>query len=570
MKLAWNRLGTPDAISWVVVVLASVQIFAGSLTAPFVDITGRFAEFLGARMVSLLFALLVLAIGKWLLQKFATEHPRPAITLASFAFSTMLLSISMNWMLIVLDFTEEWNILQRIIISLPGFFAILVVSGLLSSYARESARRNEELAATATAFAATREQAAQRIQERKSSLLAAVKREVELSLGDIDAQSEATTALRSLIDDVVRPMSYQLSRERAPSNLVEVDVPETMPSWARILAQATQVNPAHPLATSTWLGLLLGSFLITGFGLLGFLATLVQVTLAFLTLGLIRWLWPLLPTHLPNLARVLIFSSSILLFTAFSTPLLKAITGYGFNTPTVFTGWFTLSLFITWTVTLVITVNESLRHTYAQLSSTVDELKREVIGLNNELRMLQKNISRVLHGPVQEAISASLARLQKTSPGSDISQLISDVQRRVSEALAAVDEPVHSQINLKQALDDLVELWDEVVQISISLDEQTKSRIEQDAYASSALLELVREACGNAIRHGQAKHIQVVVSLAAAQNAILINVENDGTALKLGQTAGLGSQIFDEMCLEWSRIQLANAVQVNALIPITR
>lgn len=62
----------------------------------------------------------------------------------------------------------------------------------------------------------------------------------------------------------------------------------------------------------------------------------------------------------------------------------------------------------------------------------------------------------------------------------------------------------------------------------------------------------------------------MVVSLAAAQNAVLINVENDGTALKLGQTAGLGSQIFDEMCLEWSRIQLANAVQVNALIPITR
>ena len=568
MKQAWNRLGTPDAISWVVVVLASVQIIAGSITAPFVDISGRFAEFLGARLVSLLVALVVLGIGKLLLVKLAKENPKPWLALFIFAVSTVGLTVTMNWMLIITGFTDEWNIPRRIIIALPGFFAIQILSAVLSAYARESSRRNEELAATAAMLVSTREQAAERILERKSALITAVKREVELSLLGVGAGTNATTALRSLIDDVVRPMSYQLSREIAPQSAADITVPETRVSWTSILSQAVRGNPSHPVTATLWLGLLLGSFLMTGFGLLGFLATLVHVAFAYLTLTITRVLWPRLPEQFPDWARMVLFSLVVLFFTFVSTPIITMMTGHGLTVPSVFIAWFVLSLFITWTVTLVMTVNQTLRDTYIQLSTTVVELKREVIQLNNELRLLQKNVSRVLHGPVQEAISASLARLQGTSAGIDEATLLADAQHRVQQALLLIDQPVESRLNLRRALEELVELWDEVVRITVAMDDRTTERVEQDSFASTTLIELILEACGNAIRHGQAKNIRVSVSVVKADDSIQLTVENDGKPLTAEPTSGLGSQFFDEMCLEWSRVQSGEVVLLEALIPL--
>lgn len=570
MKQAWNRLGTPDAISWVVALLAGIQLVAGSLAAPFVDVTNRLGEFVGLRLLSVVPMLIVLLLGKFLLDKFAQSQPLPLLTVIVFLVSTISVTVTLNWLLILTGFTTEWTVPRRIAVAIPGVFTIQIISAVLVAYARESSRRNQELALTATELVETRQQANSRIQDRKLELVNSVQREIERSLKHLDANASgnASENLKSLIDDVVRPMSYQLSREVSGHKSAEYNISHPKISWSGILTMAVRGNPAYPAATSLWIGLLLGAFLITGFALNGVVATLVLIAFAFVVLSVTKLLWSRIPAAAPVWVRTVLFSLLIIVFAWGSTPFLAAITGYGFTEFPVRIGWLILCVFMTWTVTLVNTVNSSLRETYVQLSTTIDELKREVIHLNNELRLLQKNLSRVLHGPVQEAISASLARLQSAKPGQNQTQLIADARRRVQDALSLLDKPLETRTDLQRSLADLVELWDEVVHIDISMDVQTRETIEQDVFASYTLIELIREACGNAIRHGEATRIEVSVDISDEGDSVQLTITNNGTPLPPSPSRGFGSQMFDEMCLDWSRNQDGAVVRFEAELPL--
>ena len=572
MKQAWHRLGTPDAISWVLVVLTSTQIVAGSLTAPFVDTTGRLSEFLGVRAVSLFVGLSLLGVGKILLMKFARQRPKPWLTLLIFASATIGITVSMNGLLILTKFTNEWNIPRRILVSLPGFFTILIISAILVAYAREASRRNEELSETITELAHTRNEASARIQKRKKNLVESIKQEIKRSLSDLKLsdEREISTKLKSLIDDVVRPMSYRLSMEAAPHEIRIISSSKDDVSWKLFFHEAVRDNPSHPITTTVWIALLLGAFLITGFGLNGLLATGILVCLALVILSLTRFAWPFMSGSVPDWTRALLFSLSVLLFTSISTPVITSLTGYNFTAPSVFIGWFLLNLCMTWTVTLVNAVNHNLSETFNKLSSAFDDLKREIVHLNNELRLLQKNISRLLHGPVQEAITASLIRIEKRTQPSPPEEIVNDLNKRIGEALESVEGSSGSVTDLFNAFSDMVELWDEVAHIEIDISPTAINFLKTDVVAQSALLELVREACGNAIRHGEAKQILVTVVPSSNLGSLELHVSNDGKALYPDAIVGLGTQLFDEMCLSWTRKQAGSLVLLEAEIPVSR
>lgn len=572
MKRAWRRIGTPDAISWVVIFLVSVQQISGSLTAPFADITGRVPEFLGLRILSLLAMFAVLGIGKLLLLRFARERPLPWLTLIIFALTPAMCILLINWLLIITDFTEEWTIGRRLIVAVPGIFTILILSALLTSYARELAKRNLELAETARELDRSRSSSSARIEARKQELISAVRNQLERSLGSTSDSTKqpASEHLKSLIDDVVRPMSYELSRVVNATPLTPIHVANPSISWSSVLSVSLRANPAHPVAATLWIGALVGMFLITGFGLIGVVATATFCTLSFAILWLTRVLWRWMHSSVSTAARAVIFSLALLVLPILSAPTMQVMTGYDFLVLHAYVGWMILSFFMTWTVTLIFGVNESLRSTYEQLVLIVDSLKRESILLNSELRAIQTGVARLLHGPIQEAVSASLHRITSSSDAQDDDRLVGDLQRRIQELLLTLNHPPERITHLQKRFEELIELWDEVVEITIDASQDTLVSIEADHLASAAVLELVREACNNAIRHGEAQHVNVALSLHPNTNEISLSIENDGKPLADEVKSGLGSLIFDERCLSWTRVQHGHLVRVHARIPLQR
>lgn len=571
MKQAWKRLGTPDAISWVSALIISVQLMGGSLAAPYVDTSGRLPEFMLARVGSIAALLSVLGIGKLALNRFARTRPRPLLTVAIFLIAMVVVSASMNWLLIILGFTNTWNVPQRLIVALPGVFAILTASAVLIARARELSIKNSELRAQSNALATTKRETAQRVRNRQTQLVESVRLQLENSLGELKPQGLPQTAegLKNLIDDVIRPMSYRLDREIQPHTLEDLEVSAGQISWSSVVHESVRGNPSHPVAITLWLGTLMGTFLISSLGLNGLLALAPLVLTVFGVLYITRILWRFLPATWTDGMRAALFTAIILIYTLLSMAVSMPIIGRSFWPLQAFIGWAVVSLFISWATTAMFAVTAKLRSLNNELTATVEDLHREVVNLNNQLRHVQKQASRVLHGPVQEAVTASLIRLSTSTGKARKSFSLDTLTERVAAALDMIGNPVQEGTQLDRSLKDLVELWDEVVDIRIEMSPSAIARIHTDPVASSAFIELLREALGNAIRHGEAKLILVSARVLETASTIELTVTNDGRPLALALHNGLGTQMFDDMCLSWSRDQVGPHVRVEARIPLS-
>lgn len=572
MRQAWLRLGSPDAISWITIVAFMIQQVSGSLAAPMVDAQGRYIEFLSIRMTTLILFVAALGLGKLSLEFLAKSRPLPLLTLAIFTVATLVDLAALDGWLISAGFSEESTFWRRFLVAIPGRFPILIVCALLVTYAREFSRQNRNLAATVQELFRTKNEASARILKRKEELVHNISVELEDAISSLSTSPmySAREGMKKLIDDVVRPMSYEIAREVKTDEAHVVSLPDTRISWREILDKAVRGNPVHPLASSLWIGLLVITFLTTGFGIRGLLGTLVLCAPVIGLMYLLRMAWKHIPQTWGRNTRTWLFSLAVITIYMVVTPGMSEVSGYNFFTMPTLIGWMIMSFFMTWTVTLVYAVNESLTKTNKELEGAVTELRKEVVILNNQYRLLQKSISRVLHGPIQEAITASIYRFQSGNDERDESALLEDVRSNLEQSLTLLEDPLEISSNLKTSLSNLVELWDEIVTIEVNISTEDLVRIQQDQFAVYAVIELVREACGNAIRHGAAKNIQVSITTTHDTNMILIVVANDGKPLIEGSKSGLGSQIFDEICLNWSRKQFGQNIRVDALIPLTK
>lgn len=569
MRKVWVRLGRPDAIGWPVVAIFVPQVFLGSYAATFVDVTGRLPDFTWARLVSTLAMVAVLLLGRLALNIFAHTTPRPEITMFFMVATVATGASAQNGMLVALGVTDVWNIGQRLILAGPGLFALLLVACIIVSSARESARQNSELADVAKRLAETRGRTQELAQEKGDQLLASIRAEIDQALRALSTsrKSQVKANLSDLLDDVVRPMSYRLSTEIAPLETPPALVTSEKISWPKAFRGALEKNPAHPHTTTAWLAILVGSYLVTSLGLPGLLAALFSGGLAWISLFVLRRSW----SHTRGLSlgqRATLYSGVILLYSIGSAVGMTEISGYNFLLPHSFIGFVLLSLSMGWTISLVYGLNHSLDQVHLQLQTTVSELQRDVVSLTNDVRERHKRFSRVLHGPIQSALLALIQRIDKDASETQISSELAEFQQSLEAALSAASTEAEAPSSrFDDALSDLVEFWDEIAAIAVSIDPRIPRDLHQNHPCLRVTLELIREAIGNAIKHGQAKTITVSVAPNDAQGAIELVVDNDGRALGTSTLPGVGSRLFDESCLSWSRHQVGPLVRLKALVP---
>jgi hypothetical protein len=403
MKKLLDRLGSPDAISWVNFAVILVLQMAGSTISSLVDFSGRSLEFYSIRVFVLLCLIPVFILGHLSLVRFAKTKPKPLITLATLLVAMFVTSFLFDYLLIVFDFTDQSQGFRRLSTVAFGFVSSSLLSSLLVSYAREFARDNQKLVASAKSLIETRAQASQRIADRKQFLLESIKAQIFSALSKVQGRSAAedTLQMRALIDDVVRPMSYDLARNvKADSAKRQIEI-EPKVDWFKVNSHALRANPFHWLASTAALSIIIAPFLVTTFQFSGALAVLgFAVTFSLLSL-LAKNQWSRIPLAWSVPARVALFSSANAVIAVSISPLISLISGFDLLESSRMVAWVILCNLIAWTVALVIGTIQLLETNKRALTDAVDELKREVIALNGSYRQLQQGISRALHGPVQ-------------------------------------------------------------------------------------------------------------------------------------------------------------------------
>lgn len=569
VRNAYRHLGLPQALGWANVIVAfSIQI-SGSAIASLIDYSQRPVEFFTIRVVALCVFALVIWLGRLALNRFGKTRPLPLVTIVTLASALIVSTFVFDSLLVSTGFTDKHVLIERLISSAPGIAVSQILTSLLVTYAVDYSQKNALLAQAEEELLTTRTEATNRISQRKIELISSIRKEISEQLEGLRAGAKDNLSrMQALIDDVVRPISYSLVYEVEAEPDVVQKLETKQVDWKSVLRSSLFRNPFHWIATPSLIGAISASFLIASFQLRGLIAF---IAIAFVSAGstfLGHKIWGKLPESAGVFFRAILFTAYNLVLAWLCLLLISEITGSEFIDPYRLPAWLVIFSVAAWTVSLVSEVNTMLRQTNVNLTRSISELKREVVALNSSYRQFQREISRVLHGPVQQAIHATLVRVKNNPNESFDEDLVEDLQARITQALDSLNSPNGDSESLVQVLTNLQALWQGNVEIQFYIDKPAEAALNSNPATSLSVSELVQEATSNAIRHGEASEVRIEVQVTEDQRNLEITVSNNGSPISASAKPGLGSQLFEELTLHWRRTQNDNKGCISAQLPV--
>lgn len=226
----------------------------------------------------------------------------------------------------------------------------------------------------------------------------------------------------------------------------------------------------------------------------------------------------------------------------------------------------TLCLFVAYTfavaaVSWVIIAIEALSSEYAEtLTSSITDADWAAARLRQLAWSERERIGRALHGDVQSRIVATALQMQLGHPA------------QVAQSLATLETEVQSHFAggigeeaWRRGLQRIEEVWKFSIQLTIDTQSSVDQALDSDPVAAHAVVEVIREAVTNAVRHARATTIKVNATLAS--DVVLLEIQDDGNHMKAVGSPGLGSKMMDEACLEWKLERLDQGHRFMAKIP---
>lgn len=193
------------------------------------------------------------------------------------------------------------------------------------------------------------------------------------------------------------------------------------------------------------------------------------------------------------------------------------------------------------------------------------QLAKEITIFEQKLWVFKRRWLMLLHGTVQSALTAALTRLQTFSDSDpyQASLVRSDLQR-AEDALQTLPS---GEIDFEFAVEELKEAWAGVCTIKVDVDMRAERALKLNHGTAYCVHEIIKEAVGNAVRHGSANAVQV--SLTRTEDDLLdVKIQNNGTAPRKSRKRGIGSRMMDDITLEWSIARTGKVTTLQARLPI--
>jgi nitrate/nitrite-specific signal transduction histidine kinase len=191
-----------------------------------------------------------------------------------------------------------------------------------------------------------------------------------------------------------------------------------------------------------------------------------------------------------------------------------------------------------------------------------DSLALLISGLRKQIWLARRNTAWVLHGPIQSALTSAAMALGSNSEQLRERKAIRDT---IADALEALESKSPTQPRLEDALTDITRVWERSCKVEVELDSVADLLLQEDIDSAFCVIEIVREAVSNAVRHGRATRISARIALTQDQ-LIQVTVENNGVACPELQDIGLGSAMLDQITHQWTRENLPNGVRLSAFV----
>jgi hypothetical protein len=429
-----------------------------------------------------------------------------------------------------------------------------------------------KLAATQIRLASAREQMPdhlstinERLQERTKQALIPQLAAIKDLLGEQANTLEAVDRLRYTITEQIRPMMKEIASEQ-PKPFKSTDIRK----FRRVSAALPARFSLHDKLMVTWSSVIeligVSMWLIVLGSPNGILDSLACFAIYFTVLSVYKFL---LPKQKQFNKSTAIFLTSLFAVVASSAVVFYIYFFLNFSQLVfwMLAGFAIICGIIGPVLLLQLTVRTEKRNEIeSQIKDDLDSIAKENSLFAQKLWVFRRRWLLILHGNVQSSLTAALTRLQNAKEVDGV--LVELVKQDLARAEKAVDSSLHDSINLMNGILELQEVWAGICEVKVSISERAKRALARSDDTSFCVNEILKEAVSNAVRHGDATEASVSIDR-IDDDLLRIEVSNNGTPPSKGEsTQGIGSDLMDEICLNWSLEGNRKQVLLVAELPV--
>lgn len=436
-----------------------------------------------------------------------------------------------------------------------------------ASLVRQTKKVQAALSETRTTTARIRSEIVEFVQQQLSRDLNAA---IDLGNEQGEGRSNLVTELFRISDEVVRPLSHELSLVSAEHvDSAVIGKPARVP-FGVMMREASIASPFRPVEATILiflltapLALIYSSWVSVALSL-GFLG--LQFSVALIGRRYVK----------PHLANWHIVPRILLPAAMFSLPVvlyLALVIGPEFSDANTAPFWFGFGLFLVVLLASLISLSQGLRSARVRsldaLRDVESQLRWLVVRAQSQLWLEQKRLALTLHNEVQGTLLAAALKLRRAIDAghAQVEQVMPEVQDMIR---ACIDVQLVSTKfeTLQHVIDQLNDSWSALIVMRVDAQPEPLRALERDPLALEIVAELVREFEINSLKHGRATE-SVIELTTGCENSIRLRLKNNGNAVnETSQIAGLGTQFLQSVSLDFEFTIGESGAQLDVEIPI--
>lgn len=552
----WFLLGLRSSLGFRLIILF---ILPGALSPLFIDRAengGSVLLWLGLVLFSHLGFSLTILLARKLIHGNRSNESHPAATLFAFFAAQSVRGSILGISTVLLGFTDDPKLAFRIISG--GAFISTVLSVIAISIAiydqhstlvRNLETKSSELLQLRSSLDIRIQQTARNLRQYAAQVVTPRIDQIDQQLVALKSGGDKVRAVQQMqeyIETELRPFSHQIAHDKS---LTAIEVNTEQPTKNFQLPRTINLSKSMRPYTTTLL------FFITYAAAAQRTMTLIEsVPFLLVTTVLLFIFFTGFKTLFRNrelpIAIGLVFGAAI--FGAVGPLILLIESFFPINVPqhissaTVFVG------LIYGFANLGYTILTSQRNRMiSELTSTIENLESTVSLLNQKEWISRRQVGYVMHGSLQSALNAAVLQLGSTSAPS--LELIESVRSEIAAALARVGFESGQNYSFEQARQEISKIWSGTMEINWVIEPEATRALLSNSATSECLAEVLREAVSNASKHGKATGVEIAVNI--EDSTIVLIVEDNGAPIGTGNTQGLGSELFDDVCAKWELVR---------------
>lgn len=504
---------------------------------------------------------------------FLTNRPdisRPLLNLvvAAIAGASRNVSVGVFATVLDIDIAERWlfRVIGGMVVGISIFLLWSVVQGTSSDYKSSLIRLAEiqsELSEARVEMPELLQEVNENLQNRTRNAVLPQLEEINRALGQSRSSELAVRQLRETLENQVRPLMDEIA-ESTPAPFAERNIEKLVKTRAELPAKFNVYDALPILGSSLAQSMGYGFWLTLLYAGQGALQSLQAISIYALTLFIARYFVPRKRefTRAAGSALVLVIASlassaTIVYLATLSLPVIEFVAIAGLS---VFGGILSPILFA-----LNAARQRSRAEIEAKISIDLLEIAKQNSFFAQRVWVFRKRWLLVLHGTVQSALTAAVNRLSNAKEVDEFT--VQMVNQDLLRAASAIDSDQSTSVNPEESFKELQDVWSGVCGIDLRISERAKRALNRNSDTAFCVNEIAKEAISNAVRHGAAKSATIEVDR-LEDDLLTVEISNDGIPLRPQETAGIGSEMLDEICLNWVLENSGKRVRLLANLPV--